>query len=76
MQKRESPENPVPLSANTLSVAQLAAMIKAIAIDSLKKNNNPLFLYAGKSCVVEKTHWWALKKLIASVLVIRAAKGC
>lgn len=48
MQKRESPENPVTLSANTLSVAQLAAMIKAIAIDSLKKNNNPLFLYAGK----------------------------
>lgn len=76
MQKRESPETSATLSANTLSLAQLAVMVKVIAIDTVKKKKNPLFLHSGKSCTVEKTHLWALRKPITPVSVISAAKGC
>lgn len=49
MQKKESPETPVTLSVNILSLAQLAVMVKAIAIDTVKKKKSPILARTEKS---------------------------
>lgn len=70
MQKRETPETPATLSANILSLAQLAVMVKAIVIDKFKKKKSPVIACKEKTCL------WAWRKPITPVSVISTAKGC